>query len=181
MTPLVLLVLWMRRAARIVAPFAAALSFGALVVLDAASPLPLPYAAVAGGALALLLGVRARKRALAIEASSLADVELGTLLVVAAFGAALRLDGSLDGRAFPLVYVCIGLISAFARPGPRAVVVLLALGLEIAVRMLGFGEGRPVGSLPHLAFMIVFAGLNVALLRGEITRVRKASRVKLDA
>jgi two-component system cell cycle response regulator len=181
MTPLVLLVLWMRRAARIVAPFAAALSFGALVVFDAASPLPLPYAAVAAGALALLLGVRARKRALAIEASSLADVELGALLIVAAFGATLRLDGTLDGRSFPIVYVCIGLISAFSRPGPRAVVVLLALGLEIAVRMLGFGEGRPVGSLPHLAFMIVFAALNVALLRGEITRVRKASRVKLDA
>jgi diguanylate cyclase (GGDEF)-like protein len=181
MSPLVLLVLWMRRAARILAPFVAALAFGALVVLDAGSPLPLPYAAAAGIAFALLLAVRARKRSLAIEGSSLADVELGALLVVGSFGAALRLDGSLDGRAFPLVYVCIGLISAFARPGPRAVVVLLAVGLEVAVRMLGFGEGRPVSALPHLGFMIVFAALNVALLRGEITRVRKASRVKLDA
>jgi len=180
MTPLVLLVLWMRRAARIGAPFAAALGFGALVVFDAANPLPLPYAATATAAFALFLGVRARKRSLAIEASSLADVELGALLVVAAFGAALRLDGSLDGRAFPLVYVCVGLISAFARPGPRALVVLLAVGLEVAVRMLGFGEGRPVAALPHLGFMIVFAALNVVLLRGEITRVRKASRVKLD-
>ena len=181
MTPLVLLVLWMRRAARIVAPLAAALGFGALVVFDAANPLPLPYSATATAAFALFLGVRARKRSLAIEASSLADVELGVLLVVAAFGAALRLDGSLDGRAFPLVYVCVGLISAFARPGPRAVVVLLAVGLEVAVRMLSFGEGRPVAALPHLGFMIVFAALNVVLLRGEITRVRKASRVKLDA
>jgi diguanylate cyclase (GGDEF)-like protein len=171
----------MRRAARIIAPFAAALAFGALVVLDAASPLPIPYAAAAGVAFALLLAVRARKRSRAIEASSLADVELGALLIVGSFGAALRLDGSLDGRAFPLVYICIALVSAFSRPGPRAVVVILAVGLEIAVRMLGFGEGRPVAALPHLGFMIVFAALNVALLRGEITRVRKASRVKLDA
>src|SRR4051812_604904 len=181
MTPLVLLVLWMRRAARILAPFAVALGFCALVVVDAGTPLPPPYPAVAGASLALFLAIRARKRAAAIESSSRADLEVGALLVVAAIGGALRLDGSLDGRSFPLVYVCIGLISAFARPGPRAVVVLMALGLEVAVRMIGFGEGRPVGSLPHLAFMIVFAALNVALLRGEITRVRKASRVKLDA
>src|SRR4051812_13336347 len=109
MSPLVLLVLWMRRAARIIAPFAAALAFGALVVLDAASPMPVPYAAAAGVAFAILLAVRARKRSRAIEASSLADVELGALLVVGSFGAALRLDGSLDGRAFPLVYICIAL------------------------------------------------------------------------
>jgi len=181
MALLVLSVLWARRAARAAAPLACAVAFGALVVLDVQSPLPPVLASAAATALVALLVIRARRRALAIDGSTLGDIELGALLITVALAAAERVDGSLDGRVYPAVYVCIGLMSAFARPAARAFVVAFATGLEVIIRMIGLGEPTPIRALYHLGFMIVFAALNVAVLRGEITRVRKASRKRLDA
>ena len=74
-------------------------------MFDAVSPLAPVYALPAAGVLALLLVARARRRAIAIEGTALRDVELGALLVVAGTATALRVDGSLDGRTFPLVFV----------------------------------------------------------------------------
>ena len=181
MAPLVLFVLWVRRAARATAPLACALALGGLVVLDAQSPLPLPYAAASALGFVALLATFARRRAQAIEGTLLGDLELGAMLVVTAFAAAAHLDGSLDGRVYPAVYVAVGLVSAFARPGAAVLVVLVATGLEIAVRMLGYGDATPLRALPHLGFMLVFAALNVAVLRGELARIRKTSRGHLDA
>jgi two-component system cell cycle response regulator len=181
MAMLVLFVLWVRRAARAAAPLAGNVAFGALVVLDAQSLLPPLTAIAAAAGFLVLLALRARKRAAAIEGSTALDLELGALLSILALAAALRLDGSLDGRAYPGVYVCIGVVSAFARPSTRALVVIFTVGLEVAIRMIGLGEATPIRALDHLGFMVVFAALNVAVLRGEITRVRKASRSRLDA
>jgi diguanylate cyclase (GGDEF)-like protein len=181
MTPLVHIALSVRRAARVTAPLAAALALGALLVLDAGSPLSTPYALAAGVALAAVLAALVRKRAQAIDGTLLGDVELGALLVVASMAAAERLDGSVDGRAYPAVYVAIGLVSAFTRPAASVVAVILAAALEVAVRVLGHGEAAPVRALPHLGFMLVFAALNVAVLRGEIARIRRASKGRLDA
>src|SRR5580692_11239018 len=140
MAPLVLFVLWVRRAARVTAPLVCALSLGGLVVLDAQGPFALPYAVAGSVGLAALLVARGKKRARAIEGTLLGDLELGVLLVVAAIGAAARLDGTLDGRAFPAVYVAIGLVSAFARPAASIAVLVFAAGLEAAVRLVGYGE-----------------------------------------
>jgi len=181
MAPLVRFVLWVRRAARVTAPLACALALGGLVVLDAQSPLPLPYAVASAAGLGALLVARGRRRARAIEGTLLGDLELGALLVVAAEGAAVHLDGSLDGRAFPAVYVAVGLVSAFARPAASISVLVFAAALEAAVRMLAYGEATPFRGLPHLGFLLVFAALNLAFLRGEIARIRRASRVRLDA
>src|SRR5580700_10603899 len=114
MAPLVLFVLWARRAARVAAPFACALALAGLVVVDAQSSLPLPYAIAAAAGLSALLVARGRNRARAIEGTFLGDLEVGALVVVAAVGAAERLDGSLDGRSFPAVFVAVGLVSALA-------------------------------------------------------------------
>jgi len=169
-----------RRAARAAAPLACASALGAVVVLDAAGPLAPGYAVLALVGLTLLFVVRARKRAGAIEASLLLDLEIGALAMVAAFGSVVRLDGSLDGKAYPIVYVCVALTSAFARPGASLLVTVLGIGLELAIRFV-LGDVTRSALLPHLAFMIVFATLNTMLLRGEIARVRKASRTRLDA
>ena len=181
MAPLVLLVLWARRAARVAAPLACALALGGVVVADAQSPLPLPYAIAAGVALGVLLVARGRKRARAIEGTLLCELELGTLVVVAAVGAAERIDGSLDGRSFPAVYVAVGLVSALARPAASLVVLAIAPGQDAAVRLLGYGEPTPFRGLSHLGFMLVFAAQNLAFLRAEIARIRSASRARLDA
>jgi len=181
MAPLVLFVLSVRRAARLLAPLAGALALGGLVVVDAQSPLALPSAVAAAAGTAVLLAARGRKRARAIEGTLLGDLELGALLIVAATGAAVHLDGSLDGRAFPAVYVAVGLVSAFAQPLASIAVLCFAAALEVSVRMLAYGEATPFRALPHLGFMLVFAALNLAFLRGEIARIRRASRARLDA
>src|SRR6516164_8150058 len=160
MAPLVLFVLWVRRATRATAPLACALALGGLVVLDAQSPLPAPYALATAAGLVALLVARGKKRARAIEGTLLGDAELGVLLVVAAAGAAAHLDGSLDGRSFPAVFVAIGLVSAFARPAASIAVLVFAAVLEAAVRMAAYGEPTPLRGLPHLGFMLVFAALN---------------------
>lgn len=180
MAPLVHIVLWIRRAVRATAPLACALALAGLVVLDAESPLPLPYAVAAGVGLAAVLAAVAKKRAQAIEGTLLGDVELSVMLAVTAFAIAVHADGSLDGRAYPLVYVAVGLVSAFARPAASVAVVLFATALEVAVRAVGLGDPAPSRAVPHLGFMIVFATLNVAVLRGEIARIRKASKGRLD-
>jgi len=181
MAPLVRFVLGLRRATKVAAPLGAAIGLGGLVVLDAQGPFPAPYAIAAGVGLLGLLASRGQRRARAIEGTILGDLELGALLVVLAMGAAEHLDGSLDGRAFPAVYVAVGLVSAFARPGASIGVLAFAALLESAIRVLAYGEITPVRSLPHLGFMLVFAALNLTFLRGEIVRIRRASRARLDA
>jgi diguanylate cyclase (GGDEF)-like protein len=181
MAPLVLLALRVRRAARLAAPLAAALALGALAVLDAASPLPPAYAAASAAGLLALLVARAKRRAQAIEGSALADLELGVLLVIAAVGVAAHVDGSLDGRAYPVVFVAVALTSAFARPPVTAAVVAFAAALEAAIRVVAYGDAAPLHVLPHLGFLAVFGALCAAVLRGELARIRSASKARLDA
>jgi diguanylate cyclase (GGDEF)-like protein len=181
MTALVLLMLHARRAARAAAPLACSVALASVVVLDAANPLPWPYAAAALAALAALFIERARKRATAIEATVLLDVEVGVLGMVAAFAAVIRLDGSLDGRIYPAVYVCLALASAFARPAASVLVTAAAVALELSIRFAAVFEVTLISVLPHLGFMGVFAALNALLLRAEIARVRRASRTRLAA
>lgn len=181
MAPLVKLVLTVRRGARAAAPLTCALALGGLVVLDGAGHIPLPYALVTLAALVALLVERARKRARAIDGSPLLDVEVGVPLLIAAYGAVTCLDGSLEGRAYPLVYVCIGLITAFARPLASTLVVATAAVLEVTIRLLARGGATVPEIAPHLIFMLIFASLNATVLRTEIARVRQASRSRLQA
>ncbi|CAN98567.1 putative membrane protein (GAF and GGDEF domain) [Sorangium cellulosum So ce56] len=190
MANLVLAVLTARRIARNAAPLACALALGALVVLDAAAPLPPLAAATALLVLLVALVQRARRRAAAIEASALLDLEVGALLLVATFAAVLRLDGSLDGDAQAALYVVIALVSAFARPGASLLVAIAAAALEIAVRSAAAasgGSGAPSlldaarAAAPHIGFMAVFSLLNATILRAELGRVRKASHTRLQA
>ncbi|WP_437896389.1 sensor domain-containing diguanylate cyclase [Sorangium sp. So ce124] len=187
MANLVLAVLTARRIARNAAPLACALALGGLVVLDAAAPLPPLAAATALLVLLVALVQRARRRAAAIEASALLDLEVGALLLVATFATVLRLDGSLDGDAHAALYVVIALVSAFARPGASLLVAIAAAALEIAVRSAAASRGAPSlldvtrAAAPHIGFMAVFSLLNATILRAELGRVRKASHTRLQA
>jgi diguanylate cyclase (GGDEF)-like protein len=181
MAPLVQLVLSARRAARAAIPLALAFVFGGLVALDAAAPLPAPWAIGAGVLGAALVGTRVRKRIRAIEGGVLVDLELGLALLVAAHAAVVRLDGSLDGPSYPLVYAAVGLVSAFARPAASALVVLALAALELGVRQLAQGALPPARITLHVGFAVAFATLSAVALRAEIARVRKASRSRLEA
>jgi two-component system cell cycle response regulator len=181
MAPLVEFMLMVRRGARAAAPLTFALALGGVVALDAAGMLDLPYAVAAYGALAVLLLERARRRAVAIDAGALLDTEVGVPLLIAAYGAAMRIDGSLDGRAYPLVYVCVALVTAFARPAAALAVVAAAVALEAGIRLLKASSVTPRDLAPHAIFMLIFAALNAVILRAEIARVRKASSSRLKA
>lgn len=180
MAPLVRLALILRRAARALLAITGMVLLAAATLLDAAKlvPDPLPLAPLA---VALVwLASRVRRRLRAIETTFRLDAEVGGLLVLGAFATVVRVDGDLDGSAFPLVFVTLALISAFAKPAAALVAVAIAIALEIGIRMIGLGERDPMGGLSHLGFMLVFATLNTAILRAEVARLRRASQSRLE-
>ncbi len=181
MAPLVVFALWTRRTVRAAAPGLAALALAATTVADVASPLAPAIAVTAGVALLAITAHRAARRAKAIEGTVRLDLELGALAVIGATALAERLDGSLDGRFYPLVYLALALVSAFARPGAAVTIAAFAVALEAAVRWFGQGDLGPARIGVHAAIAAAFAALNVTALRAEIARIRRASRARLEA
>ncbi|HEY4119681.1 MAG TPA: sensor domain-containing diguanylate cyclase [Byssovorax sp.] len=185
MRPLVALALWTRRAARAAAPGACTLGLAAVVVADAASPLPLAYAVPAAAGLVALTALRCARRARtmgrarSVDGSLALDLEVGGLLVTTAFAAAERLDG-LDGRGFPLVYLAVAVVAAFARPGAAAVAAAFAVALEAGAQRLQ-GDLSPARLGVHAALAAAFVALNVSALRAEIARTRRLSRARVEA
>jgi diguanylate cyclase (GGDEF)-like protein len=181
MAPLVKLVLSARRAARAAIPLAVTMLLGALVVLDAGAPLATPWALAAAAALAVLLATRVRRRVKAIEGGLLVDLEVGLALVVSAFAVVVRVDGSLDGVAFPLVYGVVALVAAFAKPGASVLTLLAVAGLELAIRRFTASDLSLPRAGQHLGFAAAFAAQAALALRAEIARIREASRTHLEA
>lgn len=174
------LMLWSRRAARVLFPLALAAALGTLVVLDASARLPETWALAGLATIAALFAHRLVRRVRALDVNALADIELGALLVVLSYGMIVRFDRSLDGRLYPVVLSCVAIVSAFARPGASAVIVLIAAAMEIAARKALTGELAPTSLAPHLVFLVAFGAQNAIVLRAEIARVRKASRERLE-
>ncbi|MRG94775.1 sensor domain-containing diguanylate cyclase [Polyangium spumosum] len=181
MAPLVVLVLKLRRLGRAALPLLAAIALGAVVVASTASPLPLLLEAPASALLLGLLAARASKRGRAIEGTLRLDLEVGALLTVLVYAIVTRSDGALDGRLYPLVYVCVGLVSAFARPVATVLVLAFALGLDASVRRWAMASSSYERLIYSGAFMIVFASFNALLLRAEIARARSALKERIQA
>jgi len=136
--------------------------------------------AVAFGLFALVLAraVRARMKVTG-EAPFLVDFEAGALAATFVLHGIARIDGTLDGRLSPSIFVLFALVAALARPGAAGTTLVFALGYEAFVRKLGTGE--PLAPLvPRAIFGAAFTALNVAFLRAEAARVRVLSRAKLD-
>lgn len=180
MSPLLTLMLWARRAARFSFPIALAISLGALVVLDASGRLPEVWAIAGLAMIAVVFAHRLARRMRPLHHSAMTDIEIGALLVALAYGLVVRFDRTLDGRLYPVVLSCVGIVSAFARPGASATIVILAAGMEIAARWGCSGELSPRFLVPHLVFLIVFGAQSAIVLRAEIARVRKVSRERLE-
>src|SRR3954471_11212985 len=138
-----------------------AMAIGALVVVDAETPIESPWFASAaifcGGVLAWRCW--ARWRAERGDVSS--DVEIGALLSVMVYGTLVRADGSLSSPLYSLVYVLVAVVSAFARPLAAVLVLTLLVLLEGAIRYEALGE-RTLGPLSiHATFIVTFALLNL--------------------
>jgi two-component system cell cycle response regulator len=176
MDPLVSALVSMRRKAREALPFAAVLLLGAAVALHAMHPLgPVGFGALVV-LLAALIAARIWHRSRTLEQRSWLDVEIGILLVVAAFAAVVEVDGALDGRCYPLVCLAVAIVSAFASPATSLGVVAVALGFELGLWQLAYDGPTAAGFGPHVGLLTVFAVLNMLTLRMEISRLRQSSQ-----
>jgi diguanylate cyclase (GGDEF)-like protein len=179
MSPLVRAALAARRGLRGLATLALTAALAFAVVLDAVSPLPVAWAIAVAATIVLVCGRTLVRRMRSIDTTAFVEIELGALAMIGAFFLVVRADRSLDGDAYATVYLCLAVVSAFARPAATLVALLLGVGLEIGIRMIARGEPNAAGAAQHAAFMVVFTGFNAAVLRTEIARVRSASSTRL--
>jgi two-component system cell cycle response regulator len=181
MDPLVSVFVKLQRGLRKAMPMLAAALLATVVALHAADPLDERVFAGFIVLVLVLIAARAWRRTSAFEHNYWRDVELGALLAIAAYAAAIHVDSSLDGAYYPLVYVAIGVMSAFARPGASLSVIAIMMVFESSLRMFAFEDFDPQVLLPHVGFAMVFGLLNTLSLRMEVARLRKASRGELQA
>ncbi|MCA9602311.1 MAG: GAF domain-containing protein, partial [Myxococcales bacterium] len=109
-----------------------------------------------------------------------ADIEL-SLLLLAAVHAVVQLGGGITGEFYPLVYVLVACVAAFA---DKAVGTALVLAAVLFEAVLFFGtEHRtdPKAFAFHTVFVVFFGILNLLFTRAEIARVREHSRRERDA
>jgi len=162
-------------------PLLAALLLLTVVALHAAQPLD---PRLFGGFIALLtvlIGTRAWLRTGKLEQPFWQDVELGVLLATAAYAVCVHIENSLDGTYYAFIYVTIGVMSAFARPGASLTVIATMMLFESGLRVFAYGDFDWQKLLPHVGFALVFGLLNTVSLRMEVARLRKASRGELRA
>ncbi len=179
--PLVPTFVALRRATRRASPLFAVLAAALVVVLLAARPLGGIGFAFEALAIAGMLGARIHRRMGAVDQHARRDTELGVWLVLGAFAVVVHVDGRLGGDHYPLVYVAVGVLSAFAHPLASALVVAVAALFEALLQAAAFGGLAGVELARHAFFMAVIATVNVMSLRLEIARLRRVSRSQLDA
>lgn len=137
--------------------------------------------ALVGAAWLGVFGARAtaRFRDERVGTSPQSDLELGLLLLVAVH-ALVQLGGGLTGELYPLVYVLVAFLAAFAKKPMGTVLVLSAVVLEAGLYFVteARDDARPFAL--HAAFVVFFGLLNLLFTRAEIARVRERSRRELD-
>ena len=164
-------------------PMLAIASLGAVVAVLGGLALP-PFHVAVVAALGLgLAGFRAlvRRRAVSEVAIVLGDLELTALGIVLATGAALRIDGSLDGATYGGAYLVLGVAAACARPLATLGGLASLAALESWVRVVARGERDLAPLCLHLGFAALFALLNHVFLRAEILRLRGRAKARIDA
>ena len=179
MEPLVLAVLSLRRAARKgIAPAAIGGLSAYLCAFGPTRTWTMDAIAFTLFGLVVLRAVVARAKVTG-EAPFLVDFEVGALATTMVGQVVLRIDGTMDGRLSPSMYVLFAVVAALARPGAAGCTLLFALAYEAFLRR--FATFEPLAQLvPRAIFGAAFTALNVAFLRAEVARVRALSRARLD-
>jgi len=171
----------LRRAARRALPFATATLLSIVVVVHAAHPLGTAVFAGFGLTLTVLLLARGWQRTNVVDQSRWLDLEVGFLLALGAYAVIVQVDRSLQGSCYPLVYVAIGLVSALCHPTASLGVIALALVFEATLMMVALGGLNLTALLTHLLLLLAIGLINMLSLRIEGARLRRASRVELQA
>jgi diguanylate cyclase (GGDEF)-like protein len=180
MEPLVRVSLGVRRAARHAFGPLVALALGAWVVLGGTmGPRGMGAAIFCLVLVVRLVPAIGRKLRRPEDAPLSLDLELGFLLTVALEAVLLHVDKSLDGPCAPALYLLVALLAALLRPGAATIVVVMALGLEAAIRTLLL-ESALGPMIPRVLLCATFAAANALLLRAEVARVRRAARARIE-
>ncbi len=154
------------------------LGLGVFLVAWAADPPADALSLVALGLLVVSIAghLWRRVRSLSAEGEVRSDLELFFSLTTGVYAGVLHLPGALDGPFYPAIYVLMMVVAAFARPLAAILTVVYALVLESGLHFVAYGAREAGELLPHALFLALFIGLNVALFRAEIARVRRVSR-----
>lgn len=129
----------------------------------------------------LLLRIVQRFRIAHPEGAALLDLELFAHLLFAVYGA-LFVSGASQGSPYHgFVYLVLMLAAAFTKPAVAYGAVAYSLGIELGFEWLS-GRPLPISRLlAHTALAVAFCSLNLLVFRAEIARVRRLSRVRIDA
>jgi len=181
MDPLVRVSLRVQRALTQATGVGLSVGFGAYLVYSVAEAPGFAVDVAVGALLAVAIGasVVRRLRRLDPDATTRLDLELFTQLVVLAFALVSHAPGRLDGAFHPVVYALMMVAAAFARPPAALGTAAFTILMEAALRLIGLGQ-KLDDFWPSLAFVGLFAFLNLSLFRAEIARVRRLSRVHIE-
>jgi diguanylate cyclase (GGDEF)-like protein len=107
------------------------------------------------------------------------DLEMGLFMLVAVH-AVVQLSGGLTGQLYPLVYVLVAFLAAFAVKPSGTILVLLAVVFEAVLYFVTENQRDPQPFFLHATFIVFFGLMNLLFTRVEIERVREKSKKKLD-
>jgi diguanylate cyclase (GGDEF)-like protein len=180
MEPLVRVSLVVRRMARHAVGPAIACVLAAWVILGGLSGPLGALAIVAALVLVLRLAPALHRKIKKPGDSPLSlDLEIGMLLAVLLESMLVRFEGSLDGPTSASLFLLVALLAALLRPGAAALVVVWALCVEAALRVVLLDQSiTPM--IPRALLAATFAAINALLLRVEVARVRRAARARIE-
>ncbi len=110
----------------------------------------------------------------------LSDIELGLLLLAATY-VFLSVVGGVTSPVHPLVYALVSFLVTFHRLVVGFPLALAAVGFEAVVAFGPAAQPGAAAAFPgHVAFIVIFALLNVAFLHAEVARQRREHRKRLE-
>ncbi|CAN5755029.1 hypothetical protein BH09MYX1_BH09MYX1_20580 [soil metagenome] len=140
-----------------------------------------PLAALLAAAFPIVFLVSRVRRKVRLEGDAPfhVDLDLG-LLVGALFALCPILGSTVEGIATPLSYFLLAFLAAFVRPAAAVIALVWLLGLDAAAHWISAGEVPWLALAPRAGFSTAFVLLNLLFLRGEVARIRRVARARID-
>jgi two-component system cell cycle response regulator len=160
-------------------PLAAPAAFGALVVLDAASPFGAATAVGAAAAWAFWSYARLGARRREGGGRPWLDLELAWLALVGVGAALVRGEGGFDGVAQGALFLAVALSALLSEPAVALGTTAGLLGLEGALRA-ALGQGSAGALAWHGALALAFVGVQRLFLGAEVGRLREEAGRRLE-
>ncbi|GAB4210542.1 MAG: hypothetical protein OHK0013_31280 [Sandaracinaceae bacterium] len=107
------------------------------------------------------------------------DLELGALLLVGVH-AIVQATGGLEGPLYPMVYVLVAFMAAFAAAPTGTILLVVSVLYEALLWLVAERAVTPDRLLIHGVFILFFGVLNLVFTRVEIARVRETSKRERD-